>query len=60
MSPLEKPADYRKRANELRVVAADAGQARNRDTLICFADDLDELAEEAELAERGRISEAAC
>ena len=34
----------------MRIAAVDLRHAHNRDTLIYFADDLDELAEKAELA----------
>jgi hypothetical protein len=42
---------YRKWADELRLAATEAPLPENRDTLITFAADLDELADEAEIAE---------
>jgi hypothetical protein len=42
---------YRKWADELRLAATEAPLPENRDTLIAFATDLDELADEAEVAE---------
>jgi hypothetical protein len=54
MSPSRDQEYYRQRAGELRAAATRPVSSENRETLINFAEDFDGLADEAELAERGR------
>jgi hypothetical protein len=52
MSRLRDSDYYHRRAEELRLTAREPCSLDNRDTLLYFAADLDELADEAAAAER--------
>ena len=54
MSITENPKYYRQRADELRQAATAPLSAEDHDTLVFFAEQFDELADEAELAVRVR------
>jgi hypothetical protein len=56
MLALRSPEYYRRRADELRQAAAGPCSTDNRETLLCFAADLDMLAREAEGDKPTRIA----
>jgi hypothetical protein len=61
MSALRGSEYYHRRAGELRLAANETRSSDNRDTLLSFAADFDELADEEDGAEQTQLGkQAAC